>query len=69
MMETSTAAEDETPFPSGTAEDTRMEMPSVKRRPRSCIRTTKAPATYAAQLHKCNDHSSSAVMLIQNFVS
>ena len=45
---TSTAAEEETPLPSGTSERMRKAMPASKRTFSSCISTASVPTTYAA---------------------
>ena len=54
MAATSRAALEETPLPSGTSELMSRERPSSKVCPTSCISTSRAPATYAAQLQRQN---------------
>eukprot|EP00964_Phaeocystis_antarctica_P045959 scaffold26500_cov59-Phaeocystis_antarctica.AAC.3 len=48
MAETSTAAEEETPLPSGTSERRMKLMPASKETPSSCMSTARLPTTYAA---------------------
>ena len=49
MLAVSTAADELTPFPSGTSEATTIRRPEVNGRLRSRARTSTTPAMYAAQ--------------------
>lgn len=68
ILATSTDAEDDTPFPSGTADDTSMLILSSNFTSNSVIKTKIAPATYAAHLRQLVDSHISIMECVRKWL-